>query len=300
MDLSKLKNRAAYPFETIAVAVSFSPQCKYVLSGAKQLADTLGATLILIHVGEKTSNNENILDTLMSEIGINANTTRVIWMEGDPVDTILKLCKLNIVDLLVLGAIEKENLIKFYLGSIARNISRKAKCSVLLLIKPDDQPQHFKKIIVNGVENPKTMHTINTSIYLAKNLNVKEVMIVNEVHVPGLAMAMAEDSTAPEAKEIKKNMAEENEESLHSMINKCDTADIKITDKLIKGKPGYAISKYAKDKKADLLVINSPDTNLNVFDRIFTHDIEFVLAELPCNVLIVHSRVNPGHGKISA
>jgi nucleotide-binding universal stress UspA family protein len=232
MDLSKLKNRAAYPFETIAVAVSFSPQCKYVLSGAKQLADTLGATLILIHVGEKNSNNENILDRLIGEVGINPNT-RVIWMEGDPVDTILKLCKLNIVDLLVLGAIEKENLIKFYLGSIARNISRKAKCSVLLLIKPDDQPQRFKKIIVNGVENPKTVHTINTSIYLAKHLNVKEVMIVNEVHVPGLAMAMADDSTAPEAKEIKKNMAEENEESLHSMINKCDTSDIKITDKLI-------------------------------------------------------------------
>jgi nucleotide-binding universal stress UspA family protein len=300
MDLSKLKNRAAYPFETIAVAVSFSPQCKYVLSGAKQLADTLGATLILIHIGEKTSNNENVLDTLMSEVDINTNTTRVIWMEGDPVDTILKLCKLNIVDLLVLGAIEKENLIKFYLGSIARNISRKAKCSVLLLIKPDDQPQRFKKIIVNGVENPKTIHTINTSIYLAKHLDVKDVMIVNEVHVPGLAMAIADDSTAPQAKEIKKNLTEESEESLHSMINKCDTGDIKITDKLIKGKPGYAISKYAKDKKADLLVINSPDTNLNVFDRIFTHDIEFILAELPCNVLIVHSRVNPGHGKISA
>jgi nucleotide-binding universal stress UspA family protein len=300
MDLSKLKNRAAYPFETIAVAVSFSPQCKYVLSGAKQLADTLGATLILIHVGEKTSDNENILDTLMGEVGLNANTTRVIWMEGDPVDTILKLCKLNIVDLLVLGAIEKENIIKFYLGSIARNISRKAKCSVLLLTRPDDQPQRFKKIIVNGVGNPKTMHTINTAIYLAKHVNVKEVMIVNEVHVPGLTMAMADDSTAPEAKEIKKNMTEESEESLHSMINKCDTGDIKITDKLIKGKPGYAISKYAKDKKADLLVINSPDTNLNVFDRIFTHDIEFVLAELPCNVLIVHSRVNPAHGKVSA
>jgi nucleotide-binding universal stress UspA family protein len=300
MDLSKLKNRAAYPFETIAVAVSFSPQCKYVLSGAKQLADTLGATLILIHVGEKTSDNENILDALMQEVGINVSTTRVIWMEGDPVDTILKLCKLNIVDLLVLGAIEKENFIKFYLGSVARNISRKAKCSVLLLVKQGDQPQRLKKIIVNGVENPKTLHTINTAIYLAKHLNVKEVMIVNEVHVPGLAMAMADDSTAPEAKEIKKNMTEESEESLHSMINQCDTGDIQITDKLIKGKPGYAISKYAKDKKADLLVINSPDTNLNVFDRIFTHDIEFILAELPCNVLIVHSRVNPTHGKVSA
>lgn len=300
MDLSKLKNRAAYPFETIAAAISFSPQCKYVLLGAKQLADKLGSTLILIHVGEKTSENENILDTMMAEVGINTNNTRVIWMEGDPVDTILKLCKLNIVDLLVLGAMEKENIIKFYLGSIARNISRKAKCSVLLLTKPTDQGQRFKKIIVNGVENPKTVHTVNTTIYLAKHLQVSDVTIVNEIHVPGLAMAMAEDSTAPQAKEIKRNLTEEHEEILQSVRDKCDSGDIKITDKIIKGKPGYAISKYAKDKKADLLVINSPDSNLNLFDRIFTHDIEFILAELPCNVLIVHSRVNPPHGKASS
>ena len=300
MDLSKLKNRAAYPFETVAVAISFSPQCKYVLLGAKQLADKLGSTLILIHIGEKTSEYENVLDAMLQEVGINSNDTRVIWMEGDTVDTILKLCKLNIVDLLVLGAIEKENLFKFYVGSIARNISRKAKCSVLLLTKPNTHTQPIKKIIVNGAENLKTVHTINTALYLAKHLDVKEVTIVNEVHVPGLAMAIAEDSTAPQTKEIKKNLTEESEETLQSMINKCDSSDIIISDKIIKGKPGYAISKYAKHKKADLLVINSPDTSLNLLDRIFTHDIEFILAELPCNVLIVHSRVNPGHGKVSA
>ncbi|HET6228165.1 MAG TPA: universal stress protein [Bacteroidia bacterium] len=297
MDLSKLKNRAAYPFETIAAAISFSPQCKYVLAGAKQLADKLGASLILIHIGEKTSENENTLDSIMAEVSLTTKTTRVIWMEGDTVDTILQLCKLNIVDLLVLGAMQKENIFKFYVGSIARNISRKAKCSVLLLTKPTDQSMDFKKIVVNGVENPKTVHTVNATLYLAKHLDVNEVTIVNEVHVPGLAMAMAEDSTAPQAQAIKKNLTEESEETLHSVINKCDSSDVKITDKIIKGKPGYAISKYAKTKKADLLVVNSPDTNLNLFDRIFTHDMEFILAELPCNVLIIHSRINPAHGK---
>ena len=75
------------------------------------------------------------------------------------------------------------------------------------------------------------------------------------------------------------------------ILEKCDAGDVKVIDKVIKGKPGYAISKFSKDKKADLLVINSPDTHLNVFDRIFTHDIEYILADLPCNLLIVHSRL---------
>ncbi len=291
MDLSKLKKRPSYPFETIAVAISFSPRCHPVLAEAKRLSDVLGASMLLLHIGEKTSEKEQELDEMMSKIGVNPNHSRVIWMEGEPVDTILKLCKLNIVDLLVLGALEKENILKFYLGSIARNISRKAKCSVLLLTNPDPQPKKFKKIVVNGVSNPKTIHTINTALYLAKNLKVKDLTIVNEVDVPGLAMAIADDSTAPQTKEIKKNLAEESEETLQMILEKCDSGDVNVTDKNIKGKPGYAISKFSKDKKADLLVINSPDTHLNVFDRIFAHDIEYILADLPCNLLIVHSRI---------
>lgn len=291
MDLSKLKKRPSYPFETIAVAVSFSPRCLPVLAEAKHLSEVLNAALILIHIGEKTSEKEQYLDDLMNKVGIDDSHYRVIWMEGDPVETILKLCKLNMVDLLVLGALEKENVLKFYLGSIARNISRKAKCSVLLLTNTSQPACKYKKIVVNGVENPKTTHTISTTFYLAKHLKVKDVTIVNEMNVPGLAMAIADDSTAPEAKEMKRNLNEEMEESIQAIVNKCDTEGINVSAKSIKGKPGYAISKYAKDRKTDLLVINSPDTHLNLLDRIFTHDIEYILAHLPCNLLIVHSRV---------
>lgn len=287
MDLSKLKKRPSFPFETIAVAISFSPRCRPILAEAKRLSDLLGASLLLLHIGEKTSEKEQELDEMMAKEGVNPNHSRVIWMEGDPVDTILKLCKLNIVDLLVLGALEKENILKFYIGSIARNISRKAKCSVLLLSNPSPDALKFKKIVVNGVENPKTIHTINTSLYLAKNLKVRDVVVVTEMDVPAIAM----DSTAPEAKVIKRNLTEEVEETIQSVIEKCDVGDVKVSDKIIKGKPGYAISKFARDKKADLLVINSPDTHLGLLDRIFAHDIEYILADLPCNLLIVHSRI---------
>lgn len=59
----------------------------------------------------------------------------------------------------------------------------------------------------------------------------------------------------------------------------------------IDGKPGYVITQYAREQKADLLVLNSPDTKLNLIDRVFPHDIEYALADLPCDLLIVHSRV---------
>lgn len=291
MDLSKLKKRPAYPFETIAVAIAFSPRLSSVIGEAKLLSESLGATLLLMHIGQRTTSKEKQLDEILTKLGTDDHKIRIIWMEGETVETLLRLCKLNIVDLLVLGALEKESFLKFYMGSVARSISRKAKCSVLMLTHPQEKGTKRRRFVVNGVENPKTIHTINTALYLAKNLKARDVNIVKEVDIPGFAMTMADNNTAPEQNKIRKEITEEENSALHEIVDQVDTGDLKVTEKLIKGKPGYAISSYARTKSADLLVINSPDTQLGILDRIFTHDIEYILADLPCDVLIVHSRV---------
>src|ERR1041385_5437403 len=139
MDLNKLKGRSPYPFETIGVAIAFSPHLEAILGEAKQLAEKFNAQLLLMHIGERTRSKEAKLDECMKNAGIEEKKTRIIWHEGNPVTTMLALCKLNIVDLLVVGAMRKENMLRFYLGSVARKISRKAKCSVLLLTNPSKE-----------------------------------------------------------------------------------------------------------------------------------------------------------------
>src|ERR1051326_4472042 len=101
-DLNRLKKRPSWPFETIAVALAFSPRLEGVLAEAKHLSSTLGASLLLIHVGTKTQTKEERLDKLMNKLGLDPDHVRVIWMEGDPVNSILRLCKLNVVDLLII------------------------------------------------------------------------------------------------------------------------------------------------------------------------------------------------------
>jgi len=291
MDLSKLKKRPSFPFETIAVAIGFSPRMEAILLEAKKLSEIFNAQLIIIHVGSKEKKKETLLDDTISKLGMDNNNTRLIWMEGEPVETTLRLCKLYIVDLLIIGALEKENIIKYYLGSFARTISRKAKCSVLLLTRPEPDPFKIKRVIVTGVTNPKTIHTVNTALYVAEHLKIKDITVVQEMDTPGLAMTIAESSSAPEASRIKKEIIEEEAHKLHSIIGRCIPSKVKIHEKTVKGKSGFAVRNYAEAKNADILVINSPDTNLNILDRIFTHDIEYILEDLPCNLLIVHSRI---------
>lgn len=292
MDYSKLKNRPSWPFETIGVAVAFSPRLENVLAEAKILADHFNATVILMHIGDRTREKEHRLAEVMQQCGMNDKKVRVVWNEGEPVQTLLHLCKLHIVDLLILGALKKENIFQFYLGSVARQISRKAKCSVLLITEPKREGSRFRKIVINAPESPKTQHTIRTAVYFAQHNNAKDLTVVTEIEQQGLAMTVATESTASEASRIRKEIAESETENVREIVTRISEQEgVSITEKQLKGKPGFAVRQYAEQKKADLLVINSPDVRYGIIDRIFTHDMEYILENLPCNVLIVHSRV---------
>jgi nucleotide-binding universal stress UspA family protein len=274
----------SFPIRRIAVAISFSPYCQSVLSEAKHLADVLGASLLPIHVGEKTADKELEVLEMIKELKIDADLSTVTWDEGKEVKVILDFCDENNVDLLVLGAKVKENMLKFYIGSVARKISRKTKCSVLLVTDPSASPQEYNRIVINGVDDIKTENTIDTALYFAEHLNTKEAYIVQELDI-SLSLN-AQVHSLKQKKELQTN-----DLLINTAIKKHQGKNLQIISKVAKGKNGYAISKFAQTKKADLLVISAPETQLNVVDRIFTHDMEYILAHLPCNLLIVHQRV---------
>lgn len=287
-DYAKLKNRAPFPFETMAVAIAFSPRLEAILTETKRMVKVFNSQLIIIHVGNKTQEKEEHLEKLIEKIGLARINYRIIWMDGEPVDTILKLCKLYIVDLLILGALEKENLYKYYVGSIARSIGRRAKCSVLMLTNPSINPKKMRKIVVNGANNPKTIHTLNTTLYIAALEKIPNITFVQEINVPILNMPIGESQES--VSKIKKEMEVEDFSKLNNMVGSVEKNGVNVDLVAVKGKPGYAISNFSRQNHYDLLVFNSPDTHLGIFDRIFTHDIEYVLADMPCNLLIVHSR----------
>ena len=70
MDLSKLKKRSSYPFETIVLAVAFTPRLDSILAETQRIVEAFGSSLILIHVGEKTNEKEELLDNLVSKTGM--------------------------------------------------------------------------------------------------------------------------------------------------------------------------------------------------------------------------------------
>ncbi len=292
MDLAKqLKGRLPYPFETIAVAVATSPRYKAVIREAARIALLHRSKLILICIGSIDEQQKQKIDTCVKDCHVRDGSYTIISQEGPVLETLLKICKINTVDLLVLGALGKESVIKHYVGSVARKISRNAKCSVLLMPQPSDKPQKFKKIAVSAIDLPKTPLTLTTAVYIANLEDSETLHVVSEEYIPMFESAYADCSTDVEHDNLKEEFVAQCKLRIRNLLDQIPGASsVNIKKRVIFGKPGHSIHVFAKSVKPDLLLVNSPEKHLGLLDRLFPHDLEYLLEDLPCNLLIVHSR----------
>lgn len=283
-------SRAPFPFNKIAVAVGFGPRLEAVVAEGARLQRLFQAELVFIHIGEEHEEQRELLLDLVKRQNIPESRYNIIWRQGDPVEQILEVCKEERVDLLVAGALEKESLLRYFLGGISRTLCRKARCSMLMLKEPDVVSKPVKHIVVEGSDHPKTAKTIETAIYIGKKTRADVVHVVQEQDVMKTALIRSDAFTDDELGDHKEKIETEEVATLNEILSCADCGSLRVETERLEGKPGYVISNFAREQKADLLVLNSPDTQLNLIDRVFPHDIEYALADLPCDLLIVHSK----------
>ncbi|WP_295985059.1 universal stress protein [uncultured Algibacter sp.] len=277
------------PFKSIGIGVAYSPNLKANLFEAARLSVFFGAKLFLIHVGEASEEKTNMLSIILKSFEEDKLDYEVVFKTGDPVDVILSTSEEKKIDLLILGAVRREQILKYYVGSIARKITRQAKCSILLLIKPSVERVPCQHIVVNGLKDPKTEQTITSAFYVAKQLNAEKVTIVEEIGQDQIAVKVDDDKSlrrtniAKERIELRENSRVK---EIISHIPKEYTKNKTIKLQPIFGKRGYSIGHYAQISRADLLIMNAP-SKMTFLDRLFPHDIEHILTELPTDVLIL-------------
>ena len=270
----------------ILIGIAFSPNLKPNIFEATRMANMFGAQLVGVHVGEKTNKKQNQLADLILEAPKLKYPIKTVWQKGKPVDVILNTAVNEKIDLLVLGALQQENLYKYYVGSVARELTRKASCSVLLLIKPSVERVNCNHIVVNGLKDKRTTETIEASFLVSKALECKRITIVEEISQKEIEVKVSDDYSLRKANINKEKLKRREDSRVNKILGNISTDGISVKIQSIFGKRGYSIGHYAKVKRADLLVMNAP-SKTSILDRIFPHDIEYILTELPTDVLIV-------------
>jgi len=281
-----------HPFKTILFGFAFSPKLSVNIFETSRIAHYFNAKLILLHVGEKTAKKGVEIDAILGAIEHQNLQVEIQWKSGNPIDVILDTCKTSTIDLLVLGALQHENVYQFYVGSIARKLTRKVCCSVLLLIKPSVERVASKNIVVNGLDAPDTPLAMANAFYVANALGTQQITVVEEIQQKEIDVTVEDDKSLKKAtikKERLKNREESRVRKIIDSLPDAYTKNIKIKIQDVFGESGYSIGHYAEVIRADLLVMNAPKKT-GLLDRIFPHDIEYILSDLPTDLLIIRRK----------
>lgn len=276
-------------FKTIGIGVTFSPNLNANINEAARLALFLESKLVLIHVGEFAEDKLTVFSSLLNPFKDKGLDFEVTFKSGNPVEVILLVTEEKKIDLLIIGALKKEKFLKYYIGSIARKITRKANCSILLLINPSKDRVCCNHIVVNGLKDPKTEETVVTAFFVGNKLGASKITVVEEISDDEVSVKVDDDKSLRRSTIVKERLRLREEMRVKAIIKGIPlelTKDIKIKSQPIFGKRGYSIGHYAQVARADLLVMNAPK-KMSFWDRLFPHDIEHILTELPTDVLIV-------------
>jgi len=285
-----IKGKPSYPFETIALAVAFTPLLEAFISETSRLSESFGAKVVFIHPGKRIEIRERQLAALLHKYNFSDTNSSIVWAHGNPIDAILSTCKDETVDLLITSGFEKDD-INYFTREISNEIALKAKCSVLLIVDPKVNGLPHRQTVVNGLNHPKTMHSIETAIYFASKERAREITIADGVSISQSNLSVVGDYEFADADETSIEEIFKDEFSrLNNELRSIDSRGLKINIKTFSTRQ-LNLSRFAKNMTADLLVVNSSDHHLSIFDRISSNDVEELLTDLPCNTLIVHSRV---------
>lgn len=279
-------------FKTLLIGFAFSPNLKANVFEATRLAYYFNAKLFFLHVGEKTKAKENTFLDILKLPKESPEKIEILWEKGDPVNVILSACVRYKIDLLLLGALKRENVLKFYMGSIARKITRKASCSVLLLIDPSIERKPSQHAVVNAFESPQTEPTINAAFHFASDLNINKITLVEEINRSEHDLDVYDDKSLRRATLKKEKIKRREYSRVNQILKKIPRSykdNIKIISQSIFGTRGYSIGHYAKLVRADVLIMNASETKKTFLSKFFPKDLDYILRELPTNVLIIQN-----------
>jgi len=265
-----------------------------MLAETSRLARASGAELLLIHVGKKNPADEVRMSELIQSADLGSVQVTVQWLSGDPARALMNSCRSANIDLLVTGALKRENIVQYYVGSVARKILRGARSSVLTIVSPSGESRLWKTIVVNAEDSPFVEAAIRTACELAQFTQGAWVHIVRELKLYGLTMAASDQYTEEEYEQVRQQLVRQEIEKVESILQRIPHENVKVNIKVVSGKSGFELPRFAERKNADLLIMGAPARRFSIFDRIFIHDIEYILADLPCNLLVVHQTETDG------
>jgi nucleotide-binding universal stress UspA family protein len=270
-------------YKTIAVASTFSPRFVQVLSEAKRVRDRFGSELSAIYVGECSDETAKKFREVFALLKL-PDDSRVHYQRGeDPAGGILQALLDNKIDMIVAGALEKEVVLRPFLGNVARRLVREAKCSVMLFTKPEAEPRPLKRIVFMADYSGHAQRALKSTLRLAEAENCERLYVIRVYTTfdeARAAISAENNDGVPRARTF-----EEEEKALEEFILAAGQTGVPIEARCVRGNTGFAASDFVQSVAADLLAVPiRPSTDS--LERLPNH-IAWITDVIPCNLWVI-------------
>jgi nucleotide-binding universal stress UspA family protein len=263
----------------IMASLALSPRAGAVAAEAQHVARVMGASLTVLHVGPDTPDNRRQLSDRLAGAGVAADT--MTFAPGRPERIICRVARQAGADLIVLGALEREGPLQYYVGSVARRVARGAPCSVLLLTEPRSDPRPPRQWVVKVDFDDLSLGMLRFAVDWARRQGAPRIDVVHEYALPGLGLTLDRDVDGHEAERMVDGFHHGEYDRLVEYIAAVDTEGVSVRPVCLRGRDGWESAQHARRQGADLLMMPAP-RRLTIWDKLVQQGVEFALESLPC------------------
>lgn len=272
------------PYRTVAVASTFSPRFLQVLAEGKRVRDRLCQQLQLIYVGERDDETNKKFGSALRQLELPEDSTIHYHQAENPAAAILEAVAANQVDLLVAGALEKEVVLRPFLGNVARTLLRKSCSSVILFTRPESEPKRLCRIVFLAEHSDHGRAALLKVLRLAALEQCEKLFVIRVYTSFDEARAKAR-TDLPEIGGEGARTLEEEEIALEKFIDSAGETEVPIEARCIRGNTGYAALDFIQSIDASLLAVPVDPAGCGE-DGLPPH-VAWVTDVIPCNLWVI-------------
>jgi hypothetical protein len=135
---------------------------------------------VFVHVGRDDQETRQRLAQVFALADMAPPEDDLIVREGRPDLVLLKAAKEYDADMIVLGALERDNVVSELIGSTARRVARRAECSVFLLVGSVDEQAAWHTVVASVEFDEASMEMLNRIASLANTSPSARIHVIRE------------------------------------------------------------------------------------------------------------------------
>ena len=271
-------------FKNVAVASTFSNRFLQLLAEAASFTQMLDCSFSVIHGGEKSEEATKRFDDAFHELSLSPPPT-FHWVDGEPVEAIVRTIKEQAIDLLIAGALKKETPGRNYTGNVARNLMRLAPCSLLFFTDPSAVPKPLRNIVTITDYSELSATSLKHAAFLANRFSAERIHLIRIFTLFAQAREQPVEFFGTHD-DRRQAILEAEEKRLAEFARAVGQKTVSIEYKCVEGTTGFAASEYVESVNADLLVVPAQMPGCS---QLFPDGMDWLLNMIPSNLLIVRS-----------